>query len=110
MIFGDLLKIIFKVLRSFHFEEWYQKQDKKTQGRIEMRLDSIEIDGHFGRIHFFDGIIELKWRDGLRVYTARLGKEIVIVLIGGTKHGQGKDIKKAKKILKGAKSHGFDSP
>ncbi len=57
--------------------------------------------------HFFDGIIELKWKSGLRIYTARIGKVVIIVLAGGTKNGQSKDIKKAKKLLEKVKGNGF---
>jgi putative addiction module killer protein len=74
-----------------------------------MRLDRIAIDGHFGVTNFFDGIIELKWKSGLRIYTARLGQVVIVVLAGGTKHGQSKDINKAKKLLEEIKGSGFTS-
>jgi putative addiction module killer protein len=70
------------------------------QTQIQMRLDRILGTGHFGTYNFFDEIIELKWKSGLRIYTARIGKNKIAILNGGTKNGQQKDIKKAKKILK----------
>jgi len=101
------LKTAFAILRTNHFEEWFETQDKETKARIQMRLDRIAIDGHFGFTNFFDGILELKWKSGLRVYTARLGQVVIVVLAGGTKHGQSKDIKKAKKLLEEIKGSGF---
>jgi putative addiction module killer protein len=74
-----------------------------------MRLDRIAIDGHFGVTNFFDGIVELKWKSGLRIYTARLGQVVIFILAGGTKNGQNKDIKKAKRLLEEIKGSGFTS-
>jgi len=104
------LKIAFTLLRTNHFEEWFKDQDKETKAKVQMRLDRIAIDGHFGVTNFFDGIIELKWKSGLRIYTARLGQVVLVVLAGGTKHGQSKDIKKAKKLLEEIKGSGLTSP
>ncbi len=103
------MKVAFTVLKTNHFEEWFENQDKETQAKVQIRLDRIAIDGHFGVTNFFDGIIELKWKSGLRIYTARFGKLIIFVLAGGTKNGQNKDIKKAKKILEEIKGRGFAS-
>jgi putative addiction module killer protein len=107
VLVGGLLKTVFTVLKTNHFEEWFQKQDIETKAKVQMRLDRIAIDGHFGVTNFFDGIIELKWKSGLRIYTARLGQVVIFVLAGGTKHGQSKDIKKAKKLLEEIKGNGF---
>lgn len=103
------MKTVFTILKSNYFEEWFQKQDKETKAKIQMRLDRIAMDGHFGVTNFFDGIIELKWKSGLRIYTARLGLVVIFILAGGTKHGQSKDIKKAKKLLEEIKGSGFIS-
>jgi putative addiction module killer protein len=103
------LKTEFTILRTNHFEEWFRKQNKETKAKVQIRLDRIAIDGHFGFTNFFDGIIELKWKSGLRVYTARLGQVVIVVLVGGTKHGQSKDIRKAKKLLEEIEGSGFAS-
>jgi putative addiction module killer protein len=103
------LKTVFTILRTNHFEEWFGKQDRETKAKVQMRLDRIAMDGHFGVINFFDGIVELKWKSGLRIYTARLGQIVIVVLVGGTKHGQSKDIKKAKRLLEEIKGRGFTS-
>jgi putative component of toxin-antitoxin plasmid stabilization module len=43
------------------------------------------------------GLIELKWLNGIRVYTFMWGTAIVVALHGGNKNGQSRDIKKSKK-------------
>ncbi len=66
-----------------------------------MRLARIREDGHFGTKKDFDsGVSELKWISGRRVYYAIIPVRNVIVLIGGNKNGQNKDIKQAEKILR----------
>ena len=40
--------------------DWYEKQNRKTKAIIGARLDRIEIDGHFGFMNQFDGLVELK--------------------------------------------------
>lgn len=78
--------------------KWYSRQNKKTQAILDARFDRIEIDGHFGLINRFEGLVELKWASGMRVYTFVSGSKLVVALYGGNKNGQDKDIKNAKRI------------
>jgi putative addiction module killer protein len=64
---------------------------------IKARLDLVSI-GHLGNHKRFEGLIELKWLNGTRVYSFMWGAAIVVALYGGNKNAQGRDIKKAKKI------------
>lgn len=89
----------FQLFRTPEFNDWLYSQTDKVQSLILARLQRLSLDGHFGFTNYFDGLIELKWKSGLRVYIARAKHRIVIVLGGGNKNGQNKDIKQAKKIL-----------
>jgi putative addiction module killer protein len=99
----------FQIEKTPDFDEWFSKQDLMIRTKIEIRFNRIINDGHFGTTNRFDGIIELKWKSGLRIYTSRIGRTIIIALGGGNKNGQSKDIKKAKKILEEIRSRGFES-
>ena len=88
------------LLETSEFREWLDDQPLKTQVIINARLERLCVEGHWGFINSFDGITELKWISGLRIYTAKREKQIVIILLGGNKNGQNKDIQKAKKLLK----------
>ena len=101
------MKIVFNIYKTEHFQDWFINQDRITQAKIQMRLDRIAIDGHFGITNFFGGLIELKWKSGLRVYIARLNKTAIVILVGGTKNGQSKDVEKAKRLLEEIRSHGI---
>lgn len=54
------MNLAFTILKTNHFIEWFEEQDKETKARVQIRLDRIAIDGHFGFTNFFDGIAELK--------------------------------------------------
>jgi putative addiction module killer protein len=92
-------KMIYNIVKTAEYEEWFDQQPMKTKVIIDARLQRIAMDGHFGTINTFDGLIELKWKSGLRIYTARIGNRIIMILLGGNKNGQNRDISKAKKIL-----------
>jgi putative addiction module killer protein len=83
------------------YDEWFEGETKKSQVQIADRLSNIENEGHFG-IHkdLEDGVSELKWGNGRRVYYALIPEKNIILLLGGNKNGQDKDITQAKKILK----------
>ncbi len=89
---------VFRLFKTETFADWYKDLDVHTQKIVYARLTRIEQEGHFGTVNRFDGITELKWKSGLRIYTAVLAPN-VFVLLGGNKNGQEKDIRKAKKIL-----------
>jgi putative addiction module killer protein len=65
------------------------------------RLAAIELDGYFGDHKDLDsGVYELRWKNGRRLYYAYIPESRIILLLGGNKNGQEKDITQAKKILK----------
>jgi putative addiction module killer protein len=83
------------------FTEWLSSiRDKIAQARIRIRLRQIEA-GNLGDCKpVGEGVIELRVHvgAGFRVYCGQHGKSIVILLCGGDKSSQPKDIKKAKEL------------
>jgi len=90
----------YEILWSNEFKEWFFEQTEAVRSLIEGRLERIEEVGHFGYVNRFDGLVELKWVSGLRVYTFVVERTLVVVLYGGNKNGQQADIKNAQKIRK----------
>jgi len=89
-----------KVLRTEEFNIWFSKCSIKEQALIDARVSRIEAFDHFGNWKYLnDGVAELKWKSGLRIYFARVGQKIILLLNGGKKNAQKKDIQKAKNIL-----------
>lgn len=86
-----------QVLKTSEFEKWFSKLQPKLRAIVTARLDLLSL-GHFGDHKRFEGLIELRWKNGTRVYTFMWGEAIVVALNGGNKNAQQKDINKAKKI------------
>jgi putative addiction module killer protein len=90
----------FSLEKTSEFEEWFDEQSEKIKGLIRARFSRIESAAHFGVVNSVgDGVFELKWKIGLRVYFAYMDRKRIVVLVGGTKHGQKTDIKKAKSLI-----------
>ena len=81
--------------------EWLSAlRDKVAQARIRVRLRQVQA-GNFGDVEpVGDGVSELRIHvgAGYRVYCARHGRTVVILLCGGDKGSQSADIKRAKEF------------
>ncbi|MBX2818872.1 MAG: type II toxin-antitoxin system RelE/ParE family toxin [Rhodothermaceae bacterium] len=81
------------------FEEWfYGIKDRQLKGRIARHVDRIK-NGNLGDHKAVgEGVLEkrLFFGSGYRIYFAEYGEIIVVLLLGGDKSTQGKDIKAAK--------------
>ena len=87
----------YQVLKTLEFEDWLEEQQPKLKTQILARLDLVAL-GHFGNHKRFEGLIELKWLNGTRVYSFLWGSAIVVAVYGGNKNAQNRDIQRAKKI------------
>lgn len=80
------------------FETWFAKlRDKSAKAQIAVRIDRLRR-GNFGDCKSVGlGVFELRIHlgPGYRVYFGLVGKEIVLLLGGGDKSTQKKDIKNA---------------
>jgi putative addiction module killer protein len=90
-----------QVKRTFEFESWLAASSAKIRAQVEARIYRIENFDHFGDAEYLgDGLVELRWKNGLRVYFARTGNRLILLLHAGGKHDQKNDIKKARILLK----------
>jgi putative addiction module killer protein len=82
------------------YDEWLDHEPAKSQMQIRSRIMGVQDDGHFGdHKDLGDEVCELKWKNGRRVYYAIIPVRQMILLLGGNKNGQDKDIRQAKKIF-----------
>jgi putative addiction module killer protein len=95
---------IFIIEETDEFDKWLRKQkDLRAKAKILFRIQKIENDEHFGNCKpVGTGIRELKidYAKWYRVYFKESDGKIIILLIGGDKSNQQRDIEKVKEILK----------
>ena len=84
------------------FNEWLTDlRDRKTRNKVLARLDRI-TNGNFGDFKTIDrDLFELRFffGAGLRIYFTIQGNRIVLLLTGGDKSTQSRDIHKAQQLL-----------
>lgn len=84
------------------FDKWLRKlKDIRARTKILFRIQRIVQYGNFGDCEpVGEGISELRvhYAKGYRVYLKEYGEKIVLLLNGGDKSTQQKDIAKAKQI------------
>ena len=88
------------------FKDWFLGlKDKNTRARISRYIDRLEIGllGDFKGVG--DGVFELRlfFGPGYRIYFAEHGEVTVVLLLGGDKGTQAKDIETAKTYWKNYK-------
>jgi putative addiction module killer protein len=90
-----------ELVHSDAFDEWLDHlRDERAKGRIVQRLVRLAA-GNPGDVKpVGEGVSELRidYGPGYRVYYMQRGEEIIVLLCGGDKSTQGRDIRKAKEI------------
>ncbi len=93
------------------FSDWLRGlRDGTARSRIRQRIARVRL-GNFGDARSLgDGLFELRvhFGPGYRVYFGREGDRIVILLSGGDKGSQKRDIERAKRYWKDQRSRSHD--
>lgn len=96
--------MIVEIYRDEHgrepFSQWLDSiKDTRTRARIDNRLERLRV-GNFGDSRSLgSGVYELRlhFGPGYRIYYGKLGNRIVVLLVGGDKSSQARDIQKAQR-------------
>ncbi len=79
------------------FNAWFAGlKDRIARIRIQQRIERAQ-DGNYGDHKRFSGLLEMRIRHGAgyRVYCVEHGDRLTILLVGGDKSTQKRDIKRA---------------
>ena len=80
------------------FERWYTRLDRAAEAKVAVALIRLE-HGNFSNVKpVGESVMEYRidWGPGYRVYFGRDGDRLVILLTGGSKARQQRDIEAAK--------------
>ena len=93
-----------EVRQTAEFRDWLRRlKDANAVARIVARIRRVE-QGNLGDNKSLGGgpmEMRIDHGPGYRVYFVRHGEAIVILLCGGDKHGQQRDIVRARKLAEG---------
>jgi|SRR5579864_3160281 putative addiction module killer protein len=99
----ELIKIVIYSTKTgkVPYSEWEDGLDKKTNAIVKSRLDRIRL-GNFGKVKTIKGSkdiweIVLDIGPGYRIYYGKKGTTVILLLVGGEKKSQERDIEKAKR-------------
>lgn len=94
---------MFEIIKSQTFVDWVdQLRDRQIEARVVARLRRAEL-GNLGDFKFLrDGVSEMRIDvgAGYRLYFTRRGSAVILLLCGGDKSTQNKDIDRAIELAK----------
>ncbi|MDA8363291.1 MAG: type II toxin-antitoxin system RelE/ParE family toxin [Gammaproteobacteria bacterium] len=100
-----------ELIKSSAFDRWIRSlQDRRAVARIQVRLDRL-AGGNPGDVKpVGEGISEMRidYGPGYRVYFMRRGLVVIVLLCGGDKRSQHRDIARAKAIAAQWKDQAHD--
>jgi putative addiction module killer protein len=79
------------------FDEWFTTLDPQAKAKVAVQLVRMK-NGNFSNVKGVgEGVLERKidWGPGYRIYFGRDGKTLIVLLGGGTKSKQTRDIENA---------------
>lgn len=82
------------------FKEWFDDLDAQAAAKVATATLRLEM-GNTSNVKWFGAIGEYRidWGPGYRLYLGKDGEALIILLVGGTKKRQEKDIERAKTLF-----------
>lgn len=92
-----------EILQTGEYRRWFEGlRDLGTRCRIEARLRRLSIGSLGDFTSVGEGVLELRidCGPGYRLYLVRRGQAVVVLLAGGDKGSQRRDIERAKELAR----------
>ena len=91
-----------EVIQTEAFRRWINRlRDRIAANHIDARIRNVAVGGHFGDIAAVGGGLwemRIHYGPGYRLYFIRRGAAVVVVLCGGDKDSQRRDIARARQL------------
>jgi putative addiction module killer protein len=95
------MRMVPEIRQTDEFAAWFQKlRDSRARGRILARIRRLQLGNPGDVAPVGDGVSELRihYGPGYRVYFLQQGAALVVLLAGGDKKTQSRDIARAKEL------------
>jgi len=92
-----------EIRETARYRAWFEDlRDRQAKARINVRIRRLQEGNPGQHRQLGDGVLELKidFGPGYRLYCTRRGSELIILLVGGDKSSQSKDIALAQTMAK----------
>lgn len=89
------------IKKTRHFLEWESRlRDFRAKVRVQARIRRLSLGNAGDAKSVGEGVMEMRihYGPGYRVYFTRRGGELVVLLVGGDKSTQSRDVELAKRI------------
>jgi putative addiction module killer protein len=94
---------VIEIRQTPEYDKWFASlRDRTARVRVDIRIRRLSL-GNRGNVEpVGEGVSELKvdHGPGYRVYFVQLGSQYVLLLVGGNKSTQARDIKRAKELAR----------
>jgi putative addiction module killer protein len=92
-----------EILRTREFADWFRAlRDQTGRAKIQIRIDRLAMGNSGNVAPVGEGVSELRidYGPGYRIYYTLHERTVILLLCGGDKDSQGKDVAKAKRLAK----------
>lgn len=92
-----------EIRQTHHFAKWFQRlRDHQARARILARIRRLQLGNPGDVAPVGEGVSELRiqFGTGYRVYFVQRGAALVVLLAGGDKSTQSRDIERAKELAR----------
>ncbi len=92
-----------EVIQSSTFRRWIRRlRDRRAVARINARLRNVSIGNLGDTTSVGDGVFEMRihYGPGYRLYFLREGPTVIVLLCGGDKDSQSRDIERARSLAR----------
>jgi putative addiction module killer protein len=94
---------VFEIRETHEYARWFEKlRDKRARARILVRVRRLSLENPGDAQPVGEGVSELRidYGPGYRIYFKQQRQTVVVLLIGGDKRTQQRDVEKAKALAR----------
>jgi len=95
--------VVIEIRQTDRYARWFEKlRDRQARARILVRVRRLSLGNPGDVASVGDGVYEMRidYGPGYRVYFKRHGMAFVVLLVGGNKRTQKRDIETAKELAR----------